>query len=121
MFTGLLMITSFSTVELTIAITSAFTALGTVSINKKTSFTRTPWPLLWKSILVTIEKLEDEYEKSMKSGAVPNTTSRTRWTIHPLRNGPSGGPFLQGHYNFSMHSALYSAVQLRINCTAFSQ
>ena len=38
----------------------------------------------------------------MKSGTVPNTTSRTRETIHPFRNGPSEGPFfLQGHKGIS--------------------
>ena len=35
--------------------------------------------------------------KSMKSGTVPNITSRTWETIHPFRNCPLWGPFLQGH------------------------
>ena len=33
----------------------------------------------------------------MKSGTVPDTTSRTQGTIHSFRNGLLCGPFLQGH------------------------
>ena len=35
--------------------------------------------------------------KSMKSGTIPDTTSCTKGTIHPFRNDPLWGPFLQGH------------------------
>ena len=38
----------------------------------------------------------------MISGTLPDTILRTRGTIHPFRNGPSGGPFLLGHEIESM-------------------